>query len=323
MKATIFLCLKTAFAIIGTVIGAGFITGREIITFFHGINLIYSVIMFFIFFTVAICFLLNAKNLQKLKIHKFFQPLILFGNLIILSGMLSALDDVFFEVTKIPFNLPFFSIIMLIISNVVVSKGVEGLKVCNTFLVPLMLVVTAIILFFFGSNKLVVFSNFNIKNVVLYIGMNTFMSSTVFNDLGETLTLKQSIFTSIIVSAILCLMIFGIELSLNGCDKSVIDSNVPLLSMLRGRKNIKTIFSLVVVIGIITTLFSSHYPLFLFCENFKKANIAKVTLSVVAFAISRMGFYNIVNYLYPLLGVIGVVYLLITSILLVFFPKEQ
>ena len=88
-----------------------------------------------------------------------------------------------------------------------------------------------------------------------------------------------------------------------------------MLEYLECNKVLYSVYSIIAYFGIVTTLISAHYPLFNFAKTFQKEKTAKVLLIIIAFAVSRFGFYNIVNYLYPITGVIGIIYLIVISIL--------
>lgn len=317
MKTPIFSCLKTTFAIIGTVIGAGFISGREIITFFYGQNVVLSIFVIFILFFIGFYILLSIKNLPDKTIIKIFEPIILFSNLIIMSGMLSSIDEIFFEMLSLSKKLPFFSILALILSNIIISKGIDGLKIANSILVPIIVIFTTVILFYKNTFEFQIISNFSILKLLCYMGVNTFTSSTVFIDLGKNLSKKQVIISSVTSSLILCFLIIIIFLSLN-YNSTVIRSAIPMMEYLKSNNFLLKSFSILMCFGVITTLFSSHYPLFKFCQTFQKRKIANVILSIFSFAISLLGFYNIVNFIYPLLGFIGFIYIGVISILSIF-----
>lgn len=311
---TVGIVLKTSFAIIGTVIGAGFISGREIITFFKGDMLVSSILLCVIFF-LAFYFLLTLKNLPDSKLLICFQPLILVGNLITLSGMISAVDEVFFSITDGFVKIPFFSVIILIFSYFLMKKGIGGLKIINTILVPSIIVVTLVITLIFSSLSYSVTFEIPTGKLVAYVGMNTFMSSTVFIDLGKDLNKKQALYTSLISSGVLCLFIFFIYSALVASPVEIRDSAVPMLARLKNLKVLYYIFSVIMLFGIVTTLFSAHYPLFCFAQTFPRSKIANAVVLIAAFAISRFGFYNIVNYLYPFLGASGAIYIITVAIL--------
>ena len=58
-------CLGVCFAVVGGVIGAGFITGAEILYFYSGENLVGACLVSFVLFAVFICVLMLAGKRFK------------------------------------------------------------------------------------------------------------------------------------------------------------------------------------------------------------------------------------------------------------------
>ncbi len=315
MITPIFSILKVTFVIIGTVIGAGFISGREILTFFQNQSIILASIIICILFSIAFYMLLSVKSLPDRKIIKVFEPLVLFTNLIILSGMISAIDELTFSIFPNLKKFPFFSIITLILSNFIISKGVDGLKKVNMFLVPIIILFLLTVLFTKKTFNIENTINLNAFSLFCYVGVNTFTSSVVFIDLGKKLSKKERIFSAVLSSFILSLLILLIYSSLSKSGDKITNSAIPMLEYLECNKSLYSIYSIISYFGIVTTLISAHYPLFNFAKTFQNNKTAKLILMVIAFAVSRFGFYNIVNYLYPITGCIGIVYLVVISIL--------
>ncbi len=314
---------KRSFAIIGTIIGAGFISGREILSFFKGENVIFCIIFLAIFFTCVLYFILSAKNLKSLIIYRVFHPVILFGNLIIASGMISAIEEIFLINFSLYLKIPLFSILALLLSQFILSKGIDGLEKINAFLVPAILISALFILLFKNDFSYKNLNNFHIDKIISYVGINTFLATNFFNDLGEDLSKKECFFTALISSIFLCLIIFLILIKLGLNNDEIVNSPIPILVYVKNNPIVIKLFSIIVLFGVLTTLFSCHYPLFLFAENFQNRKIAKVAVLIAIFTISRLGFYNIINYVYPFLGYIGGVFLAISILLNFFQTKKQ
>ncbi len=323
MKTPIFSILKITFVIIGTVIGAGFISGREILTFFQNQSIILASIIIFVLLSIAFYILLSVKSLPDIKIVKIFEPLVLFTNLIILSGMISAVDEVTFSLFPSLKNFPFLSIFTLILSNFIIDKGIEGLEKVNAFLVPIIILFILTTIFTKKTFSIENSIKLNLFSLFCYVGVNTFTSSIVFIDLGKKLSKKERIYSAVLSSFILSLLIMFIYSSLSKSGDKITDSAIPMLEYLKCNRSLYSIYSIIAYFGIVTTLISAHYPLFNFAKNFQKQKIAKAFVLLIAFAISRFGFYNIVNYLYPVTGCIGIVYLVIISILSMFSQQSK
>ncbi|MBP5177837.1 MAG: hypothetical protein ILP02_04575, partial [Clostridia bacterium] len=83
--------VKNTFIIVGSVIGAGFVSGRAIVSFFAWQDVRLVSMAVFIGFFLALSFLLTSKNAENTLVFTVCQPVIYVCDLIVLSGMLSAL----------------------------------------------------------------------------------------------------------------------------------------------------------------------------------------------------------------------------------------
>lgn len=308
---------------IGSIIGAGFVSGREIISFFFGQDIILSCIFVMIGFFLSLTFLFCVHKIKDNKLFFVVQPIILIANLIIMSGMLSAIDSLqqtFFSIDK---RYPIFSVIALIISNIVLYKGIRGIESVNFFVVPVIVVVLISVCL---SKKIELpVMSYRIKPISLfeYVGLNIFMSAILFIDAGEKYKKTTSLIAAFLISLILTVLIAIISLSLYGESDALLSSDIPLLYLAKNTLLLYLPYSVCLIFGIFTTLISSHYPLFCIVENKRYSLFNRVCLSVVALLISRFGFYNIVKDIYPILGFVGAGVLIVISILTVFSREGQ
>ena len=154
---------------------------------------------------------------------------------------------------------------------------------------------------------------------ILYVGMNTFTSFKIFSDLGKNKGSRFAFFTSAISAFFLAMMILVISDAIS--PDYLRFSLLPILTLLRFDKFGYTVMLFVCLIGIFSTLICSLYASFsIIKENF--AILKRCVLSVAVFFISKFGFSKIVNDFYPILGVLGVIFVIIVS-LRAFFPKRR
>ncbi|GIO25232.1 hypothetical protein [Oceanobacillus sp. J11TS1] len=153
--------LLLAATYVGTVIGAGFSSGKEIVTFFsvYGalgtIGIAISGVLFILIGTkiMIISARIRAYSYQELnaylfgrniaKVVNFFIFFVVIG---VTSVMLSGAGAVFHEQLGLPFQLGV--IITLILSYITVMKGLDGLFAVNSYIVPIMIL---FVLFVAGS----------------------------------------------------------------------------------------------------------------------------------------------------------------------------
>ena len=312
--------LGTSLTILGTVIGAGFISGREIVTFFYGYDPLISSALFATGFTVVLFILFFDSSYVDSKWFSCSKPLLYIVNLILAAGMLSALDGLYLSI--FPNNpYPVLSLTALIVSNVVVGEGVEGLKSSNLFLTPIIVLITVILILFSDLNEYVSSGKFSVLLTAEYIGLNVFASSILFSELGKKTNKKTAILGAMTASLILGLLIFFISSAIFHTDS--INSDMPLLAVASKNPFLKIVFSVALLFGIFTTLLSCHYPLYHFVRT-KKANFfVQLLLSATIYSVSRLGFYNIVSKLYTIMGAIGFLYIIVTSILQAVFRSRR
>lgn len=314
--------VKNTFIIVGSVIGAGFVSGREIVSFFAWQDVRLVAMAVFIGFFLALSFLLTSKNAENTVVFTVCQPVIYVCDLIVLSGMLSALDAVAFDIFALSPTYPVMSVICLITSNLILHKGVGGLGAVNAVAVPIIVVLVAALSIKNYSPPIATGAISPVK-IVSYVGLNAFSSAVLFMNVGKSAKAGENLLTALFSSLLVAALVFVIASALFGEQSDVLNSDVPLLSMSKTVPFIVYPFGACMVCGIFTTLLSSHYPLFLLVENGRWTVINRIVLSVAAFAISRVGFYGIVSFLYPTIGVIGAAIIVITAISTAVFPKKR
>ena len=313
---------KLTFAILGTVIGAGFISGREVLTFFYGYNAIISATIFFVLFFLTVLILFFDQNYTNSVYFSIAKPLVYISDLVLCAGMLSALDAFYKELFPFMDNIPLFAVFTLVISNVIVSGGVEGIKSANLFLTPVIIVIALFSLIFIGNTD---YSGSGVSPIKLceYVGLNVFTSSVLFVDIGKNSKPKVKIISAITATLVLSAIIVFIIVSFGGADESVLRSDMPLKEIMCENKILNVVFSVALVFGIMTTLLSSHYPVYELVKTKRFNFLTQTALSALIFFISRLGFYNIVSYLYTAMGAIGFTYIFITCVLKAIFPLKR
>ena len=90
----LFLCsFATAFAIIGSIIGAGFITGKEVFEFFARDFSLSGIYLTFLCFSIAIYFVMS--NLEGSAFARLVEIFVSLANVVVAGCMISALNSVY------------------------------------------------------------------------------------------------------------------------------------------------------------------------------------------------------------------------------------
>lgn len=327
--------IKVGLLFIGTVIGAGFASGKEILTFFAGnaVSLVFSVITAGIFFYMTgLLFLSLGRRIGEgslftitevlLKKYSFvFNLFLAFCYLILLSAMLAAVDALARESMGYKGKIPIFSLSMLILAVTVIDKGIKGLLKINSLLVPAVVTFIFIVCVFsltkisssdsvsWAAQGMGFFQS--VYSAVLYVAMNMLLSSAILIPAGKDLNSGQIKIASITAAAIIIIILVLVLLAcrLNYSEIQGMEMPMVILS-LKISPHFGIITTIILSFAIFTTLISSLYPLKEYFQDFvKNKKTLYITLSVSAFLLSRIGFTYIITYIYPIQGIIGIAFI--------------
>lgn len=344
--------LKVAATYIGTIVGAGFATGQEVLQFFSRfgfaglLGIILTTILFIIFGYIIMDLgnELNARSHLEIIRHtsgKFLGTIIdlivtffLFGAL---TAMLAGTGALFSQ----QFNIPSISgnILMAILTALTVLTGINGVINSISYVVPFLL--TSVV----GISVFAIFrtppdintitpitgeqsgliTNW-LMAAILYTSYNTIISVAVLGPLG----VKASNRKSIVYGAILGGLGLGIGsvmiyLALSGNIAEIAALEVPM-THIAGKISpaVQIIYAIILIAEVYTTAVGSLYGFTARIVDSDKSPIRSKTIiigaTILAFFASLLGFSNLVKYLYPLVGYGGIV-LLICLIYGRFKPK--
>lgn len=317
----LFNTLKISCLVIGGVIGAGFISGREIMTFFYGYNKYFSSIILFIVLFLLIYLLLRLKNVFALDLIKKSNVLILLFNLLIMASMLAATDSLAEGLFGTPKNIPIFSIGLLILSTLCCMSGFSRLSNVSAVIVPILIIIffSAIIVIPTVENTKSILTGVHLYSCVSYGALNIFLIQPFLIKIKEERKDYSPFWVAFLSSIVLVLAIFAF---LGVLSEDCISCDIPLILLAKSNKYLYYLLSLIIFIGIFTTLTAVQYP---FCSLTKNGSfLALIIASVIAFAISRVGFYTIVDKVYPAMSLLSIIYyFFIIAISLFFSLKGQ
>lgn len=310
---------------IGTVIGSGFLSGKEIVVFFSRFgkfSYLCIALAFFLFWGLFY-FMFNAgeKALTRLKNSK----LSFFLNIIICLTLSSAMFAGCFESVAFAGNFFGFLIMAVVVgvSFYVTKHGLGVLEKINVILVPIIVIIILVC-----ESPLLSFKNLldyssSIKYAglfyaIFYVVLNASNSGVLLAHLGGGLTKRQKARVSFFSALVLCLILF-LTNSVMLSNSNAFGEDMPLLSLFTGSKRV--LMQVVILFGCVTTLFSLVFTLSRSLGGLIKSGLIKGVVCVVTpFAISFLGFGSIVAYLYPISSVLGGA-LLIDLFLLPFFQQ--
>ena len=348
MKKELLKVFQVATVFIGTIVGAGLASGKEITEFFtmYGINSFLGIIacgIFYIIMSSIISKISIDYNLSSYsdviniispnilgKFTGFITTFFIISSASIILAGSGALIHQFFGIPKI-----LGSLIMISIAVFFLLRDTEGLIEVNSFIVPgLILTLTLITTLYFSFCKdTISFSNISsfppqksglAISTILYAGYNTLSASGVLVPLSTQMKKTKTMIIGVIVGAvgltILCLMI-NVLLTVN--QPYIYNYEIPLLFVANRFGNIIQALLLVIIwLEMFSTEVSDIYSISKTLEQSFNIKFKKAIFIVlgVALLISQFGFGNLITKLYPMFGLLSLIFI---SQCIIFFFKHK
>jgi uncharacterized membrane protein YkvI len=328
--------MKIAALVLGVVIGAGFASGREIITFFFQFApfslLLFFVVLLFVYYVVYIFIRVGAylkpKTMTQLtkpifkKYYRIIDTLASISFFIAMFAMLAGIDALAGDVFP-NYSFPFFSIILSVLTAIIVLGGLNSVMNLNSVIVPVLIVVVLLVpsaFLLFGEvgvvtlNSEVSFLNIGsgVFSATLYICMNMITIGVILSQLGNTISKKTAKRTAVFSSILLTLCVGLVLTAIINSSNVIVSANMPMvLIAYKLGSFVGGVYSMIVAIGIFTTLVAASFALDNWTKQFLSKKGASIAIIItLAFLISRLGFVQIVDLFYPLEGLFGFVFIL-------------
>ena len=326
--------LTTIFKIAATytavVLGAGFASGQELMSFFirYGIPGFAGIIgagflLFAIaYFVMAICIKQKISSYDELLVYLFGDKLsilieifVAFSFFAFSSAMLSAggaaLNQAF-GISKFTGILIFAALCFITL-----LKGVDGIINTNVILAPLMVISGVFIgLYAFTSGSGAVTHNPQAaiqsiaSSAVLYASFNIITAVSVLVALKSTITnIKTAFWSSLMGGVLITIMAISISLPLLTNYDAVIRLEIPMLQIAMSHGDlIAYLYLLTLTAAMFTTAVANFFTLNKWLEAKIKGNVFITILIIAASAaFANFGFSNFVHIVYPMFGAIGLV----------------
>ena len=322
---------KIIFVLIGTFVGAGFASGKEVFNFFtiYSFNGIISIFIFsfLLFLLINKCltiktklqinsyneFILYLEKKYKFFNHRFFLFIInifLASSFYIMIAALSSLFDYQFNIAK------FFTITwsIFICFFIFYKKNIKFIYIINSILMPiLILFITSLCLFNTNLNNINLTEINNSSNIftaifmgLLYLSYNSLLLIPIIFDLKIN-EKNNNFILSLIFSLIILLLTFLINLLLLSFYNLIYTLELPILYISNSSfKIFSFIYFFVILSAIFTTMISSGYS---FVSNFNKNNfkIKLIIFLLFSFIFCVFSFSSLINFFYPLFGFLGLI----------------
>jgi len=338
--------LSVFFVFFGTIVGAGFASGREVYVYFarFGIcGLLMTLLAGLLFYALGYIFLQLGKRCKVQSLSDFFKlifgkfsPIIeivvIFSYVIVLSAMFAGFDSlqhiIFSNLTY-----PIFTITSAFLCVLAVLGGINKISKLNGVLLPLLLVFMGAI--FVHSLKI---GNFNavvhlgsgdfatmlysFMCCLIFVCSNMFLTGFVLMKTGANTTPKIDRCASKMTALVLLVISFFACLSIIVNPESV-QYDMPFVYLAFGISDAFVILSVIILwfaifTTAIATMLTISWWLKSYINNFLYSTIITC---VVAFLLSRVGFSVIIDICYPLTGLMDVVFVLCA--LYLFFNSKK
>jgi uncharacterized membrane protein YkvI len=329
-RTELLLALQIAFTYIGTVVGAGFASGQEILTFFTMLGpYAYPGILLatFMFGWVGIKMLLlgrklRAKSYREMTAYLFgstvagivdtFMMVMLF---FVTVAMLAGVGALFEEQLKLSFQLGV--LFTMALTYLTILKGMRGIMVANSIIVPIMLIVILTIFAksFFGADSASSAANYYphvepwrwIFSGLSYAALNLGLAVSVLVPLGGEIPNRRVLRTGGILGAAgLGIMLLGAQYAMSTKMPMILEYEVPMGFLSSTFSPLMQGLFIVALWGeIYSTLIANVYGLGSQLASPRRpaqGSLVTVLILTAAFFVAQVGFSNIVHYLYPFFG---------------------
>lgn len=326
---------------IGTVVGAGFASGQEVLQFFSSFGiwgaagLALVTVLFIVFGSIIMNYGKSLNARSHLEIIRFtggripgmivdlIVTFFLFGGLTTMIAGTGALFEQQFHLPGLLGNC-----IMAVCTAATVLTGIRGVINSISFVVPFLLAaVVGVSIFSLASTPpdLAAAPDIPANGIlpnwflaaVLYVSYNTLISVAVLGPLGAQAHHIKTIRRGAVLGGIgLGAASFMIYLAISGNIANVSAVEVPMLYLAGTLSSfVQIVYAVVLAAEIYTTAVGSLYG---FAARFtvrqkSSGNVRFVVIAatLAAFWASQLGFSNLVKYLYPLVGYGGILLLVL------------
>ncbi|MFA1819644.1 hypothetical protein ACDX78_05515 [Virgibacillus oceani] len=315
--------MKWMFLIIGTTIGAGYASGRELWQFFgHESGL--AILIFTLFFSVSCAVILYVSYQKKsshylpvlqeivgLKLTKFYDVMIflyLFTTTVVMIAGSGA--------TGQAFNFSYWLGIVIIVLALIFLfiKGINGLLSINQLILPLLIIgLLYVLLLFTFDQELALFSHWheqrNWMAAFPFTALNILPLIAVLGAIGNKVESTAEILVASIGSgATLGVVSYIYNNSLIQIADELLLYEIPLFAILRNYPFEMVIFMTILLwFAIFTTAAAGILGLVTRMKEYFKGPLwlMVVIILLTMIPLSLLGFSTLVNYLYPIYGLLN------------------
>lgn len=319
--------LQIAFTYIGTVVGAGFASGREIYEFFvrygpQGLAGILIATFLFVWAGIQVMSVarrIQAESYQDVSIYLFgktlgsvFNGLLLTVLLGTSSVMLAATGALVRENFQLPAQLGIWSTLLFVFF--ITIRGLPAIHSVNSLFVPLLIGFMALVFWHAAPwaehSDIPVISSAQpwsgLVAPISYVALNTALTQSVLVPIGRACRDPRIlVWGGVLGGGGIGLLLILAYLAMTAQPAVVQVADMPMIALLSGMgKSITLLFALVVWIEILSSLIANVYGLAQQTKQWLSLQMPVVTLLILAccYLVSFLGFKTLLALLYPLFG---------------------
>ncbi|MFC5529180.1 hypothetical protein [Cohnella yongneupensis] len=333
------LSIQVAFTFIGTVVGAGFASGKEVMQFFTrfgawGPYLIIVSTLFFVWIGAKVMLLsaeLKAKSYEDLNKHLFGEKTgrwVSHVMLIVLLGvnavMLAGAGSIFSEHLNLSYQTGL--IVTMFACYLLLRKGMNAIITVNTFVVPVMMGFTLFLMFetlrhpdsghwLHATSEISPWAAW--LSPFLYAGFNLSMSQAVLVPLGSAIGDPRVLRRGAWIGGIgIGILLLAGHLALSARMPGIKQFDIPMGFLARELGAwLHWIYIFLIFMEIFSTLVADIYGLTLQLHERMKISQGVITMALlsICFLAGQFGFGLLLSTLYPIFGLLSLGWLFLIT----------
>ncbi|RWR12436.1 hypothetical protein QNH23_08990 [Siminovitchia fortis] len=331
---------QVASVYVGTIVGAGFATGREIVEFFtrfgfYGTAAIFLAGVLFIVLGSKIMLVaidIRAKSFEQLNEYLFGRRLALVMNIflmLMLTGvcavMLSGAEALFTEQLRLPQRTGL--VFTVILTLIVMAAGVKGLFAVNTFVVPMMVVFNFLVMLLVmntGSRVFapVVSSGWEeggkaVLSAFSYAAFNLALAQAVLVPMAAEIKDRSAVKRGGVIGGLLLTVILSSSHISLGTLSDPASFDIPMAVIVEGTAGTLYFLYLLIIYGeIFTSVIGNLYGLERQIRSYLPIHSLWIYICLlsVVYVISLVKYGTLLEILYPLFGYISIGFLFLLLI---------
>ena len=316
---------QIAFTYMGTVVGAGFASGKEIVEFFvqYGIQGLIGIFLATGLFVWAgirvmlIAYRIQADSYQTVSTYLFGHPFGTVFNALLLtvllgmtSVMLAATGSIFWESFHLSPQIGiWFSMLMIFF---VARKGLFAIHHVNSIFVPMLIAFTLLVFVYVQPWEHPLMQTDSkrplawISSPLYYVALNVSLAQAVLVPIGRHSSSEKPLLVGgLLGGAGIGILLMLAYLSLIVKMPGIQHSEMPMIALLQDLGHaIPLLFSLLVYAEIFSTLAANVFGLSVQLRQATRLRAPTILAGIllISYAISFVGFGSLLRFLYPLFG---------------------